>query len=112
MPILRGEKKEKRERKKEKRERKKIFTEIANTTWQHSLNGDILAKSQAVTETENTQGSCSSGPERAPCDRDGSFLLCSGQWDLGTFPVKTMVPRKDSFYQFALNAFGTLMFPN
>lgn len=57
--------------------------EIANATWQCSLSGDILEKSQAVTETEDTQGSsCASGPERAQCDRDGSFLLCSGQRDL------------------------------
>lgn len=67
-------------------------------------------------ERENTHGkSCAGGgPGRAQWDRAGSFLLCSRQWDLGTFPVKTTVPRKDiqSFYQFALNAFGTLMFPN
>lgn len=67
-----------------KREREReIFMEIANATWQCSLNGDILAKSQAMTETKHTQGSsCASGPERAQCDRARSFLLCSGQWDL------------------------------
>lgn len=66
----------------EKKGEREIFMEIANATWQCSLNGDIFAKSQAMTETENTQGSCGSGPKRAQSDRAASFLLCSGQGDL------------------------------
>jgi len=53
-------------------------------------------------------------PERGQCDKAGSFLPRLGKWDLQAFALKTIISKKKiwSCYQFPLNMFGTLMFPN